>query len=87
MVKVEFIKAFENVFSGYSGISCRDDDHTENKKELFQPQSANSAPQADVLSSPSLLKSFNTVQAKTAQSKGHSSPRWRPFQPLGPNQP
>ena len=29
MVKVEFIKAFENVFSGYSGISCRDDDHTE----------------------------------------------------------
>ena len=53
MVKVEFIKALENVFSGYSGISCRDDDHTENKKELFQPQTANSAPQADVLSSPS----------------------------------
>ena len=25
-----------------------DDDHTENKKELFQPQSANSALQADV---------------------------------------
>ena len=39
--------------SGYSGISCRDDDHTENKKELFQPQSTNSALQADVWSSPS----------------------------------
>ena len=37
-----------SVCSGYSGISCRDDDHTENKKELFQPQSANSALQADV---------------------------------------
>ena len=48
MVKVLFIKAFENVCSGYSGISCRDDDHTENKKELFQPQSTNSALQADI---------------------------------------
>ena len=48
MVKVLFIKAFENVCSGYSGISCRDDDNTDNKKELFQPQSANSALQADV---------------------------------------
>ena len=41
------------VVATYSGISCRDDDHTENKKELFQPQSANSALQADVWSSPS----------------------------------
>ena len=34
-----------------------------------------------------LLKSFNTFQAKTAQSKGSSSLRWGSFQPLGPNQP
>ena len=33
-----------------------------------------------------LLESFNTFQAKTAQSKGSSSPRWGPFQLLGPNQ-
>ena len=33
-----------------------------------------------------LLESLNTVQAKTAQSKGSSSPRWGPFQLLGPNQ-
>ena len=44
MVKVEFIRTFENVFSGYSGISCRGDDHTENKKELFQPRRPMSYP-------------------------------------------
>ena len=35
MVKVEFIKAFENVCGGYSGISCRDDDHTKNEKTVL----------------------------------------------------
>ena len=34
-----------------------------------------------------LLESFNTVEAKKAQSKGSSSLGWGPFQPLGPNQP
>ena len=34
-----------------------------------------------------LLESFNTFQVKIAQSKGYSSPRWGPFQPLGPNHP
>ena len=38
------------------------------------------------MSDQALLKSFNTFQAKIAQSKGYSSPSWGPFQPLGPNQ-
>ena len=84
-MKVEFIKAFENVCSGYSGISCRDDDHTENEKTVLASKYQFS-PAGRCLIQP-LLKSFNTFQVKTAQSKGYSSPRWGPFQPLGPNQP
>ena len=62
--------------SGYSGISCRDDDHTENKKELFQPQSANSALQADVWSSPSWshLTQFKRKQPNLKALPAHAGP-------------
>ena len=72
--------------SGYSGISCRDDDHTENKKDLFQPQSANSAPQVNVWSSPSWSHSTQ-FKRKQPNLKALAAYAGASFQPLRPNQP
>ena len=56
--------------------------YNENYKDLSQIYSANSALQANVRFSP-FWSHLSTISAKTAQSKGFSSPRWGPFQPLG----
>ena len=50
---------------------------------LFQLQSANSGLQANVRFSPS-WSHLSPISAKTAQSKGFSSPRWGPFQTFPP---